>query len=108
MGERTSDLAVEDAALVAELALPLPQLLLRRRPRLQQTLHLLHRRSSPPPDESRGIYRRRHAGRRRDSQTGRGARKGKRERQKPSVCVRDFHLFLTRKKNLSKIIDFTV
>ena len=46
-GSRTSDLAVEDAALVAEAALPLAQLLLRRRPRLEHVLHLLHRRRRP-------------------------------------------------------------
>jgi hypothetical protein len=46
-GGRTSDLTVEDAALVAEAALPLAQLLLRRRPRLEHVLHLLHRRRRP-------------------------------------------------------------
>jgi hypothetical protein len=61
-GRRTSDLAVEDAALVAEAALPLAQLLLRRRPRLQQVLHLFHRRrrwgngSKAPPESARKLH----------------------------------------------------
>ena len=42
----TSDLALDVAALVAEAALPLAQLLLRRRLGLQEALHRLHLRRS--------------------------------------------------------------
>jgi hypothetical protein len=41
-GSLASDLPVDVAALVAEAALPLAQLLLRRRLRLQKALHRLH------------------------------------------------------------------
>lgn len=47
VGRGTSDLALDVAALVAEASLPLAQLLLRRRLRLQEALHRLHRRSDP-------------------------------------------------------------
>lgn len=45
---RTLDAAVEAEALVAEAALPLAQLLPRRRPRLQQALEHLHLRTRFP------------------------------------------------------------
>jgi hypothetical protein len=44
---RTSDLSLDVAALVAEAALPLAQLLLRRRLWLQKALHRLHPRREP-------------------------------------------------------------
>jgi len=42
VGSLASDLPVDVAALVAEAALPLAQLLLRRRLRLQKALHRFH------------------------------------------------------------------